>query len=72
MEFNHYNKKAMQLLGDVSLDSQFDKYFQSIFREWGLSTLNLQQLTLCKLFEKENFLVANPGLGMGKSTFIAF
>lgn len=72
IEHNRVNKKALRLLSSLSLDAVFDKCQQSIFKEWGLNALNVQQLVLCKLFEKENFLIVNPGLGMGKSTFIAF
>jgi hypothetical protein len=38
----------------------------------GFEHINLQQLMLYKLFESEKFLIADPGLGMGKSTFVAF
>jgi reverse gyrase len=69
LAFNGFNKKAISLLHKVNLTSTLDRAYELILEAWGLK-LSAPQRLLCNLVEIENFLVINPGLGMGKSTFI--
>lgn len=72
IKHNSFNKRITKLLASVALTTEFDEHYQAIFKEWGLTALNTQQLLLCQLSEQVDFFVVNPGLGMGKSTYIAF